>query len=102
MSEHKAPIVGDVVVFHDPLGRPFNSIVIAVWSPTCINVVTIEEKGTRTDSYGRQIRRPTSIQHISLSPVHGYNWRWPEETPNPIVHPAHRRNLKVEPQPDDI
>lgn len=79
--------VGDVVVYHDPVARPFNALVIAVWTATCINLITIEGDTDRTDTYGRQTRRITSCSHKSVMSVHGNYWRRPDEEPNPIVEP---------------
>lgn len=87
MLESKEPKVGDAVIYVDSSGNDFNAIVITVWQNKMINCVTIEDDETRTDSYGRQIRRPTSIAHISNSPVHGMHWRWAEEEKAPIAQP---------------
>lgn len=84
---HK-PEVGDVIVYHDPVGTPFNALVICTWSSLCLNLVTIEDDPARDDSYGRQIRRITSCNHKSVMPVHGNYWRWPREEPSPIVEPT--------------
>lgn len=88
MSEVRMPEVGDPVVYHDPVGTPFNAVVICVWSAVMINLVTVEDDPTRSDSYGRQIRRITSCQHKSITTVHGNYWRWDNEEPNPIVQPV--------------
>lgn len=90
-SEFKTPAIGDVVIYHDPKGQPFNAIVTCVWtgSPApLLNVVYVSGDDTRQDSYGRQIERSTSTMHKSQSMVHGAYWRWPEEEPNPRVAPA--------------
>ncbi len=80
--------VGSVVVYADPVGKPSNALVTAVWSPTCINVVVMSDNDAETDTYGRQIKRYTSLSHKSVMPVHGNYWRWPDETPNPVVQPT--------------
>jgi hypothetical protein len=84
----RQPKPGDVVVYHDPTGKPSNALVTAGWSPTCINLVLVSEDEAMQDSYGRQIQRFTSWAHKSVTPVHGNYWRWPEEEPNPYVPPA--------------
>ena len=84
----RTPKIGDVVVYHEPDGAARNSLVTAVWSPPLVNLVHISGDDARTDSYGRQIERPTSVSHASQMPVHGRYWRWPDEEPNPIVAPA--------------
>lgn len=82
--------VGDAIVYHEPDGTGKNGIVIAVWSqgPSyCLNLVTIEDDPARDDSYGRQIKRPTSISYKDNMPVHSNYWRWPEDEPNPVAQP---------------
>jgi len=48
-----------------------------------INVVAVSLDTHKTDSYGRQVERSTSVPHKSDG-VHGYYWRWPDEAPNPV------------------
>lgn len=50
----------------------------------CINLVFVSDDPNRQDSNGRQIERASSVSHISDNCVHGYNWRWPDEEPNPV------------------
>ena len=80
--------VGDVVIWVDPVAKPHNAIVTAVWSQTCINVVLVNDDPNMTDSYGRQIKRETS-QNYKDTPglVHGMYWMFPDDEPNPIVKP---------------
>lgn len=82
--------VGDCVHYVDPVGRPANALVTAVWSPTCINVVLISDDSNKTDSYGRQIERYTSVCHKSNSPVHGNYFKHHDEELNPIVQPLEK------------
>jgi len=87
MSDERMPETGDAIVYHDSVGTPFNAVVICVWSVKLLNLVTIEDDPSRSDSYGRQIRRITSCSHKSVMAVHGNYWRWADEDPNPIVQP---------------
>lgn len=80
--------VGSVVEYMDPVGKPSNALVTAVWGPTCINVVVMSDNEAETDTYGRQIKRFTSVSHKSATPVHGNYWKWPDEEPNPVVAPS--------------
>jgi hypothetical protein len=82
--------VGDVVVFHDPVARAHNALVTAVWSDACVNVVIVSGDGKRTDDYGRQTERHTSLLHKSDSPVHGMYWRFGDEDPNAVVQPQEK------------
>ncbi len=45
------------------------------WRPPSINVVYVESDASKTDSYGRQIARATSVPHESVQPAHGLKWR---------------------------
>lgn len=81
------PKVGQVVKWHDSVGKEFDALVTAVWTPTCINVVIVSGNEAETDPYGRQIQRHTSQTHKSQQPVHGYYWRYTDEEPNPVVKP---------------
>lgn len=88
MDATKELKVGDVVVYHNPVGRPSNALVQAVWGPTCINIILVSLDESKTDSYGRQIEHQTSCSHKDTMKVHGNYWRLPSEEPNPIVEPA--------------
>jgi hypothetical protein len=79
---------GDVVVFHDPVGKPFNALISVNWG-SCVNVVVIADDEAKKDNYGRQIERHTSISHKSSNLQHGFYWRWPEEEPNEYKAPLH-------------
>lgn len=88
-KEQKREIhVGDVVVYHNPVGKAFKALVTAVWSTVCLNVVVISGDETKTDTYGRQIERYTSLSWGGNMTVHGNYWRFEDETPNPIAVPA--------------
>ena len=80
--------VGDVVVYHDPVGGPHNALVTAVWSKSCLNVVIVSADEAKTDPYGRQVERYTSLCHQGMNGlVYGNNWMFPDEIPNPVVAP---------------
>lgn len=54
--------------------------VIAQWvgrpaSVPSINLVYVSDDGTKTDPYGRQIERSTSVVHKSNQSAHGMYWR---------------------------
>lgn len=83
--------VGDVVIYYDPVGKPHNALVTAVWSKTCLNVVIISSDETKTDPYGRQIERYTSLGWLGqFGQVYGNNWGFADEAPNPIVAPLEK------------
>lgn len=71
------PKVGDAVTFVDPRGREYNAIVTANWGTgpaPSINVVYTTGDESKTDSYGRQIERSTSVVHQSNQAAHGMYW----------------------------
>jgi hypothetical protein len=74
------PKVGDHVVFVDPVGQEHNAIVIANWGQgdtPSLNVMFADPDESKTDSYGRQIARNTSVVHQSNQAAHGMYWREP-------------------------
>lgn len=74
--------IGDHVMFVDPVAKPHNALVTAVWGPTCINVVLMNDDPNSQDVYGRQVERKTSVSHKSLTPAHGNYWMLPGEEQN--------------------
>ena len=88
--------IGAAVVFADEHGTLLNAQCISVFAtkvegpdeettwkdgeigPT-INVAFADPDATKTDSYGRQFRRETSVPHKSGSTAHGYWWVLPED-----------------------
>lgn len=78
--------VGSHVVYTDQFAQRHDAIVTAVWGsyatatgpePGC-NLVFVSADGAKTDPYGRQIERETSVVHRSNQPAHGRFWDWPE------------------------
>lgn len=67
--------VGDTVIFVDPVRRERAAVVTAVWGPDCINVVFVSNDESKTDSYGRQIERETSVNRHSESFCFGRSFR---------------------------
>jgi len=67
--------VGDVVIYTDEIRRDHNAIVTAVWSPDMINVVFCSPDDSKTDSYGRQIERSTSVGRWAESNTWGRCFR---------------------------
>lgn len=83
MSESRKLSIGDHVVYTDPVGKQRQGLVTAVWdsygTPPGCNVVIVHDDDARTDSYGRQIDRCTSVVHRSNQPAHGNHWCWLDE-----------------------
>jgi hypothetical protein len=66
MQETKSVKIGDPVTFVNSLRQEIPALVTAVWSATCINIVVVSDDKDKTDTYGRQIERYTSVMHKSL------------------------------------
>lgn len=88
MSEKRMPKVGDVVVYHDEEGKPKNALINAVWGISCVNLVFVSSDAAMKDTYGRQIGRETSVDHVSVVTVHGRYFRWPDEQPRTYIPPV--------------
>ncbi len=84
--------VGDVVVYHDERGVPHNALLTAVWGKRsdgpAVNLLFVSGSEADHDDYGRQMKRESSVTHVSKTNVHGRYWRWPEEEARPYVAPA--------------
>jgi len=65
MEAIKPVKIGETVAFFDSYKVEHAALVTNVFSPTCINVVYVTKDPTRTDSYGNQTERQTSVSHIS-------------------------------------
>ena len=89
-TEPRVPQIGDVVIYHDEVGVPFNALVTDVHGPVCINVTHVTSNPDERDPYGRQIKRVSSVTHKSMGQAHGRYFRWSEEEPNPYKPPMSR------------
>ena len=74
--------VGQHVVFIDSLRKPHDAIVTAWWSQTCCNIVIVSGDEQKSDDYGRQIERHTSVCHKSAQGdvVYGMVFCFPDES----------------------
>jgi len=79
----KHVIEGQTVVYCDHVGVEHDALVTAVWgensfedgSGPALNVVYVTNDDTKTDSYGRQIERDTSVIHHDGQPAPGNWWK---------------------------
>ncbi len=85
--------VGQHVVYVDRVGTRQDALVTVWWGPgpggvpgytsetgePGCNVVIVSKDAAKTDSYGRQIERETSIVHRSKQPAPAFYWCWPDE-----------------------
>lgn len=75
----------DSVVYIDAHRQARNALVTRVWpnmggADGC-NLVVVCDDDTKTDPYGVQIERFTSVVHLSQQPAKGWCWCWPDEVP---------------------
>lgn len=80
-------LIGQCVDFVDPYGKAHEGLVTAIhgdrkqlengeWTPVpSINVVFVSDDHAKTDQYGRQLERYTSVVHESNQSAHGMFWR---------------------------
>jgi hypothetical protein len=67
--------VGDVVIYTDEVRNDHNAIVTAIWGQDCINVVFLSPDESKTDPYGRQIERQTSVARHTETNNYGRSFR---------------------------
>jgi len=80
--------IGQGVVFVDEHGVRRAAVVTHVFAGMAgtadgVNVVIVSDDAQRSDPYGRQIERRTSVTHLSGQPAHGYYWRHVDEHGKP-------------------
>lgn len=73
------------VIYGDHQGIEHDALVTAVWGENsfeddgtgapCINVVYVTQDDGKTDSYGHQIERDTSVPHRSVQTAPGNWWK---------------------------
>lgn len=92
--------VGGVVIYCDQVGNDHDAVLTAVWSHgtvdehikaygdyPLVNLVFVSGDESKQDSYGRQIERATSVQHVAPNLPHGFYWRFPDEDRQPYTPP---------------
>lgn len=87
MSEIRQPQVGDVVIFVDEHAKRHNALLTAVHGTSvadgaetyhpAVNVVFVTDDSSKTDPYGSQIERETSVVHRISQSAHGMYWEYP-------------------------
>ena len=91
VKDQRIPQHGDLVIYHDEVGTPFNALVTAGAfeyleveraATGYLNVLFVSEDVTKKDNYGRQIERASSVSHVSQTTAWGRYWRWPDEKSN--------------------
>ena len=76
--------IGDTVEFIDPVGKKHTALVTTVFTSghpgddgpnPSVNLVYVSDDENKTDQYGRQIERSTSVVHEANQYAHGMFWR---------------------------
>lgn len=80
MAERKQLKVGEVVVYVDSFRAEHLALVTSVFRssgeyPDGCNLVYVSADESKTDTYGRQVERQTSVCHISVNPGNGNCWK---------------------------
>lgn len=89
MSEVKQPGTGEVVVYVDQHAKRHAALITAVHGVATefngeinypsLNLVFVTDEEGKTDPYGQQIERTTSVVHRSSQSAHGFYWEYPVE-----------------------
>lgn len=88
MNKDKMPEVGEAVIYCNPVGQDHNAIITAVWGVTCCNVVFVSGDPTKTDTYGRQIERQTSLQRVGPNTTYGQYFRYADDEKIAVTAPV--------------
>lgn len=85
MSEIRQPTIGQNVVFTDAHGKGHPALLTAVhgsaspaWQPS-VNLMFVTDDTSKTDPYGRQIERHTSVVHKEVQGAKGMYWTFVDE-----------------------
>lgn len=88
--------VGQPVIYVDEHALPRPALITAIHGDEyehegvkhypCVNLVFASADTDKTDPYGRQIERETSVVHKLEQSAHGFYFMWTDEEPNPIAN----------------
>lgn len=72
------------IIFVDSHGVAHSALPTKWWGPMCgpqlgCNLLYVSGDDTKTDPYGRQIERATSVVHKFAQSAPGMYWCWPDE-----------------------
>lgn len=78
--------IGGPCIYTDPKGRDHAAVVTngfgadgKISKSAAINVAYVSDDTSRTDTFGRQLERETSVQHQSIQTAAGRFWRYAGE-----------------------
>lgn len=74
--------IGSVVTYVDEYGKEHDALLTAIWGPLdnpewlpSVNLLYVSKDEDRTDNYGRQILRASSVVNAMHQGAHGYFWK---------------------------
>jgi hypothetical protein len=77
MDSYK-PEVGETILYADEVGRAHHALVTAYWGGDrpdgALNCVYVSSDSEKSDPYGRQIERASSVSRQSEHTAHGRYW----------------------------
>ena len=73
--------IRSAVVYIDSRRNRHNALVTNVFGAACCNVLFVVDDSLKTDNYGRQTERATSVVHLSQNEARANCWCWPDEVP---------------------
>jgi len=79
IQEEQAKWVGKSIIYNDEYRKPHYALINQCWSlennePAYINLVYVSSDSTKTDTYGRQIERSTSVYRKNEQNAAGRNF----------------------------
>ena len=79
MVDLNKPSVGDVIVYVDEVSVPHDALVTAYWGGEhpngALNCVYLSSDENKSDPYGRQTERASSVSRQSEHTAHGRYWK---------------------------
>lgn len=79
MSDSDKPQVGDVVIYTDEVGVEHNALVTIYFGGErpdgALNCTFLSSDAAKSDPYGRQIERASSVSRQSEHTAHGRHWK---------------------------
>ena len=77
-----SPTLGVTVKFHDTSGMVHDALVTAVHNARMVNLVIVSSDETKTDGYGRELERATSVPYKEATLSDRYYFRFFDDEPN--------------------
>lgn len=79
MSDPNTPQVGEVIVYTDEVSVEHDALVTAYWGGDqpnmALNCVYVSGDSGKSDPYGRQLERASSVSRQSEHTAHGRYWK---------------------------